>query len=191
MPLSPLQQLIALRLHGRTSWIAPGDPPLREASVAVIVGTDPDAILVIRRAERDGDPWSGHMGLPGGRRDSGDEHLLATAIRETLEEVGIELHPHHLLGTLDDVAPRSRTQLPVFARPFVFGVPGHPRLDPNEEVSLARWVPIGTLTDPDNLRDFTLRIDDAARVFPAYHLEEGTIWGMTERILTSLFDLIR
>lgn len=158
--------------------------------MALVVGSDPDSILIIRRAERTGDPWSGHMGLPGGRRDPADENLLATAIRETREEVGLVLTPHDLLGSLDDVAPRSRSQIPVFARPFVFAVAGQPQPDPNEEVSAARWVPIRELSEPSNLRDFTLEIGGISRTFPAYHLGEGTIWGMTERMLTSLFTII-
>lgn len=190
MSLSPLQQLLALRLHGRTP-VTVSDPEIREAAVALIIGSDPDSILIIRRAERRGDPWSGHMGLPGGRRDPGDEHLLATAIRETREEVGLSLTPNQLLGSLDDVAPRSKSLIPVFARPFVFGVAGQPGPEPNAEVSAARWVTLKELTEPANLRDFTLEIGGESRIFPAYHLEEGTVWGMTERMLTLLLEIIR
>ncbi len=131
------------------------------------------------------------MGLPGGRKDPDDEHLLTTAIRETHEEVGIPLAPASLLGQLDDVAPRSKTQVPVFARPFVFAIDGQPPPAPNDEVSTARWVPLSTFSDPANLRDFTLEIGGVSRTFPGFHLEEGTVWGMTERVLTSLFSIIR
>ena len=190
MSLSPLQQLLALRLHSRTP-VTVSDPGVRQAAVALIVGTDPDSILIIRRAERSGDPWSGHMGLPGGRRDSTDEHLLATAIRETREEVSLTLSSHQLLGSLDDIAPRSKSLIPVFARPFVFGVAGQPVPTPNAEVSATRWVPLTELADPANLRDYELTIGGESRRFPAYHLEEGTVWGMTERMLTSMFDIIK
>lgn len=189
MPLSPLQQLLALRLHGRTP-ITVNDPAFEQASVALILGSDPDSILIIKRAERRGDPWSGHMGLPGGRRSPEDEHLLATAVRETHEEVGLQLGAHQLLGSLDDIAPRTRTLAPVFARPFVFAIAGQPPLIPNAEVSAARWVPLSTLTDPANLRDFTLEIAGTSRTFPAYHLEEGVVWGMTERMLTSFLGIL-
>lgn len=131
------------------------------------------------------------MGLPGGRRDAADEHLLATAIRETREEVSLTLTSHQLLGTLDDIAPRSKSLIPVFARPFVFGVAGQPDAQPNVEVSSARWVPLAELTDPANLRDFELMIGGESRAFPAYHLKEGTVWGMTERMLTTLFEIIK
>ena len=151
MPLSPLQQLLALRLHDRNPETV-RDPSAIEASVALIIGSDPDTVLIIRRAERVGDPWSGHMGLPGGRRSQKDEHLLATAIRETEEEVGLTLTPGNLLGTLNDVAPRSEARSPIFARPHVFGIEGHPPLQPNHEVSLARWVPLQEIIAPERRR---------------------------------------
>lgn len=158
--------------------------------MAVVVGTDPDALLIIQRAERSGDPWSGHMGLPGGRRDKEDEHLLATAIRETQEEVGLALAPSDLLASLDDVAPGSSARPPIFARPYVFGVQGHPPLTPNHEVSRAFWVPVSVIADPDLYRSFSITLSGEAREFPAYHLEGGIVWGMTERLLTSFFSTI-
>ena len=68
------------------------DPSLLWAAVAIILTPQPDSILLIRRADRSGDPWSGHMALPGGRREAGDSDLAGTAIRETVEEVGIRTH---------------------------------------------------------------------------------------------------
>ena len=56
-----------------------------QAAVALLLTPDPDRLLLIRRAEREGDPWSGHLALPGGRRDESDTDLLATALRETFE----------------------------------------------------------------------------------------------------------
>src|ERR671920_2114796 len=79
------------------------DPSLIWAAVAAVLTPAPDSILLIRRADRSGDPWSGHMALPGGRREPGDTDLLATAIRETAEELGIELAHDDLAGHLDDV----------------------------------------------------------------------------------------
>jgi 8-oxo-dGTP pyrophosphatase MutT (NUDIX family) len=187
--LSPLQQLIQRRLASRQPAIVQ-DADATEAAVALVLGDAPDAMLIIRRAEREGDPWSGHMGLPGGRREAGDLDLLATAIRETEEEVGLALHHTQLLGQLDDVAPRTRTRPPIFARPFVFAVTGTPSPNPNREVFGAYWVPLSRLTNPANYRSVTLDIAGVTREFPAYFPGEGTIWGMTERVITSLLKTI-
>lgn len=187
--LSPLQQLLALRLAARHP-ITFRDPDVEEAAIAVVIGSDPDAFLIIQRAERSGDPWSGHMGLPGGRRGPRDEYLLATAIRETAEEVGLMLHPSSLLGCLDDEAPRSRSRPGIFARPYAFAVKGHPPLVPNQEVSGAFWIDLTTFRTVEVFREFTLLISGTSRTFPAYHTKEGVIWGMTERVLTSVLRIV-
>ncbi|MEP7326611.1 MAG: CoA pyrophosphatase, partial [Gemmatimonadota bacterium] len=139
---------------------------------------------------RSGDPWSGHMGLPGGRRAGIDVDLLATAIRETREEVGLVLDPIQLLGQLDDVAPLTRIRPSIFARPFVFAADGNPLLTPNSEVSGAFWLPLTRLQDPATYRDVDLEIAGVRRTVPAYQSEAGTIWGMTERVITSVLEII-
>lgn len=180
-----LRSLLAARLPVRAS-----SEGVTEAAVAVIVGSEPDAILLIRRSEREGDPWSGHMGLPGGRRHAGDPDLLTTAIRETAEEVGIGLRTDDLLGTLDDVAPRT-ARLAILARPFVFAVPGRPPLRTNHEVAQTLWAPIADLTDPSHYGDVTREIAPGiARSFPAYMVGGHIVWGMTERMLTGLLAAV-
>jgi 8-oxo-dGTP pyrophosphatase MutT (NUDIX family) len=187
--LSQVQQELADILRQRSATVVE-DPAVAQASVAIIIGSEPDAVLVIRRAERVGDPWSGHMGFPGGRRDSVDEHLLATAIRETEEEVGLRLLPKSLLGSLDDIGPRSTASPSIFARPYVFAVEGHPATRPNQEVASIHWVPLRALRAPGVLSEYTLEVGSTSRTFPAYQLPEGVIWGMTERMLTSLLGLL-
>jgi 8-oxo-dGTP pyrophosphatase MutT (NUDIX family) len=51
---------------------------------------DPEA-LFIKRASRSGDRWTGHVALPGGKRDPEDDDDLAAAVRETAEEIGLDL----------------------------------------------------------------------------------------------------
>ncbi|HEV8382740.1 MAG TPA: CoA pyrophosphatase, partial [Gemmatimonadales bacterium] len=74
------------------------------AAVAVILHESDDGLeaLFIHRAVRVGDTWSGQIAFPGGRREPSDHDLLATAIRETLEEVGVDLSRAERLGVLDD-----------------------------------------------------------------------------------------
>jgi 8-oxo-dGTP pyrophosphatase MutT (NUDIX family) len=172
--------------------LAEGSPQVEEdsailwAAVAVVLVPDPDVILLIRRAEREGDPWSGHMALPGGRRSLSDEDLLATVIRETREEVGVTLEGDQLIGCLDDVAPRTPVLPPIAIRPFVFVLPDRPTLTHNPEVASSRWVHLDQLLHPETYHSVRLDVRGESRDVPAYHLEDAVVWGMTERILTGL-----
>jgi 8-oxo-dGTP pyrophosphatase MutT (NUDIX family) len=159
--------------------------------VAVVVAPDPDSILLIRRADRTGDPWSGHMALPGGRREPADHDLLATAIRETYEEVGFELTQRQLIGILDDVVPRTPVLPPVAVRPFVFVAHERPPLTPSPEVATAHWVALDDLQRPERHHLVTLQVAGAEREVQAYQLEGGVVWGMTERILSGLLEHLR
>jgi len=162
------------------------DPSLIWAAVAAVLTPEPDSLLLIRRADRTGDPWSGHMGLPGGRREPGDPDLLTTAIRETAEELGIELAPTDLAGHLEDVVPRTPSLPPIGVRPFVFYLAERPPLMPNAEVAEASWVPLHYLLRPDIHHSIRLEVGGQHRMVDAYRLENAIVWGMTERILTDL-----
>jgi len=94
------------------------------AAVSLILRSGPELeVLLIRRAEAEGDPWSGQMALPGGRREPQDDDLLATAVRESWEETGVRLDQEGIvLGKLGPVTPNSTRLPPIFIFPFVFGV---------------------------------------------------------------------
>lgn len=188
--MTPLHARLAAALSGRTARTVE-DPSLARAAVGVLFVPDPDALLLIRRAERAGDPWSGQMGLPGGRSGAGDVDLLQTATRETREEVGIDLAPAELIGALDDVAPRSPHLPPLMVRPFVFFLPRRPVVIPNAEVAAHHWVALEALLHPDAYRPVTIQLGAATREFPAYHVSPVPVWGMTERILAPLVALLR
>src|SRR5215510_10047679 len=98
----------------------------RSAAVAAVLrqGSRGPEVLLIKRAEHERDPWSGHMALPGGRRSPEDVNLIATAFRETEEEIAVPLaRVGHYLGALDEVAPASPTLPPIIIAPFVVAVP--------------------------------------------------------------------
>jgi 8-oxo-dGTP pyrophosphatase MutT (NUDIX family) len=169
---------------------APLDPSTSWAAVSVIVAPDPDAVLLIRRAERQGDPWSGHIGLPGGRLDPADRNLGDTALRETHEEVGWSLRPDQLLGTLPDVWPRTPLPRLIVVRPYVFAVEQRFEFTLSDEVAEAFWVPIETLRDPAIYREAMIELRGERRGFPAFHLGQHVIWGLTERILTPVLAMV-
>ena len=129
------------------------------------------------------------MGLPGGRFQADDEDLLATAIRETREELSLTLNPTSLLGVLDDVSPKTPIPRPVVVRPFIFAIDGRPALQPNDEVALVLWVPLTELRKAGSTG--RLGSESGGRPpLPAYHLGDHVVWGLTERILTPLLDLL-
>ncbi len=167
-------------------------PDARPAAVALLLieGAAGLEALFIKRAVRAGDPWSGQVALPGGRRDNADRDLLATALRETQEEVGVDLARAERLGQLHDLNPRTPTLPSVYVRPFVFALAAAPVLTLSDEVQRAFWIPLARLGDPAVRREVTLTVAGVARVFPAYDLGDDIIWGMTERILTPFIDVI-
>jgi 8-oxo-dGTP pyrophosphatase MutT (NUDIX family) len=184
-------RFVRLRDHlaGRVPRTEDGSSRPR-AAVALILAPEPDSILLIRRAERDGDVWSGHLAFPGGRAAPGDADLMVTAMRETREEVGVPLDPSNLLGQLDDLAPSSPVLPPILVRPFVFFIPKQTNLSPNPEVAAAFWLPLSELSRPGVLRPTEHRRHGTLVRLTGYHLEQGVLWGMTERILTPFLELV-
>jgi 8-oxo-dGTP pyrophosphatase MutT (NUDIX family) len=148
-------------------------------------------LLLIRRAEREGDPWSGHMALPGGRWQPGDANLAVTAARETREEVGIDLWRHgRRLGELDELAPRSARIPGIVVSPFVYHLTGGPEPRPNHEVQAAIWVRVDELLHPDAAIEYLHDLADGGTLaFPAYDARGQVVWGMTHRILAGFLEL--
>ena len=176
---------------------ARSNPPaagVLETSVAVLLSPGPAGfeVLFIRRAVREDDPWSGHIGLPGGRRDPADTGLFETSIRETREEIGVSLTPESFLGALDDLAPSSPSPIPLMIRPFVFGLPERPPTQTSAEVAASYWVPLDSLHAARGCATVSLR-EKSLKVpcFLVPGLPEGlVVWGLTYRILNGLLPLI-
>jgi len=170
------------------------DSVSRRAAVAILLrcgATGEPEMFFIQRAEYEGDPWSGHIAFPGGRAEERDESLIDTAMRETLEETGIELRGvSELIGVLDDLHPRSVRLPAVVVRPFVFlvGEVSTPVL--SSEVAEAFWVPLSVLLDRSVWRDATVRAGNTEISRFAFHHEGYVVWGMTERILSGLLELL-
>ncbi len=166
------------------------------AAVALVLGEGAGGVelLLIQRATRDDDPWSGHMAFPGGRRDPGDPDAAATAVRETCEEVGIDLAANaEPLGQLDELRAIARHRpldlviAPVgvaLRRPVLLAL--NPR-----EVESAVWVPLSFFAAPDARATHRRTLDGIASEFPAFRYERYTIWGLTHRILEGFLEIVR
>jgi 8-oxo-dGTP pyrophosphatase MutT (NUDIX family) len=182
------------RLAQRLTGPAPAAPAAapRRAAVAAVLHDEPDGphVLLMKRVERAGDPWSGHISLPGGGYHAGeDADLLATAIRETHEELGIELTGARLLGNLAPLHPRTSGPAGIEVTPFVF----HTRLalEPvcGPEALAAFWLPLDLAAS--GALDSTFEYPSAAMKFPAWSYEGYVIWGLTWRILADLLAVGR
>jgi 8-oxo-dGTP pyrophosphatase MutT (NUDIX family) len=180
--------------HGPRDVGAGTDPGGRHPRAAVALLLRPAAadleVLLIRRAERAGDPWSGHMAFPGGRADPRDADTITTAARETLEEVGIDVvHGGEWLGALEELHPRAGAP-PISVYPHVFAVPAGTGARPNHEVGQAFWVPLGEIADPRAAAEHLHTAPNGVRArFPAYVVRGHVVWGLTYRMLSEFLAL--
>lgn len=201
--LARLAEALGARPGARV-LVRDGDVTPRRAAVALVLravdlrGGGDDAsgpgeleLLLIKRADYEGDPWSGHVALPGGRHEPDDASLEATAVRETREELALDLaRAGTLLGTLDEIYPRTPVLPPIVVRPYVFATEGDAPLHPSREVAAAFWVPLRCLRDPTCAAEATVLVRGEERRVPSFRHGEHVIWGLTERILRQLFALL-
>ena len=178
---------VARALAARPGAVLSGDGIARRAAVALILRLADDGdveLLMIKRAAYPGDPWSGHIALPGGRHEPGDASLEHTAIRETIEETAIDLTAvGQLLGTLDEVHPRSPRLPPLIIRPFVFVSASDVTIVTSPEVAEAFWVPLPLLAHPSATGEATFTDRGIERTERSFQLGQHVVWGLTERIL--------
>jgi 8-oxo-dGTP pyrophosphatase MutT (NUDIX family) len=168
----------------------PPEDGRRRAAVAVVLHDEPSPrVLLMQRAERDGDPWSGHISLPGGGYQPSDGDLRVTAIRETREELGIDLDGSRLLGSLAPIHPRLTGPNGIEVTPFVFATTA--ALEPvcGPEARAAFWLPIDLAAS--GALDGTYTYPLSQMTFPSWTYEGHVIWGLTHRILQSLLELQR
>ncbi len=164
----------------------------KEAAVALLLneGLQGVELLFIERARRAGDPWSGQMAFPGGRREAQDADVLATAVRETSEEVGIELKAINNIGRLDDlIAPKLSHAHGLIISCHVFQLNHVIDCIPNEEVHDWVWLQLNTVLLPEHFTD-SYQPPDYDGVFPGFSIgsqDPRVIWGLTYRIVCSFF----
>ncbi len=185
---------LAAALHEHPGRPAEREGPERLAAVllALRLGErgDPE-LLMIKRAEAERDPWSGHVACPGGRMEPGDHDLGQTAIRETWEETGVDVgRDGEILGTLDDVAPRTPVLPPIIVRPFVGVVRADIRIVPSPEVAEAFWVPLPALRERASWGTGLVTVRGQQETRPTFQHGGYTVWGLTERVLRQFLERI-
>ena len=169
-------------------------PTTRKAAVAIVMRETEAGpqMLFIKRAEKDGDPWSGHMAFPGGHMETSDPSLQHAAMRETHEEIGLDLTHANYLGALNHqhAQPRGRV-LDMLIAPHAFVIHGDPVFNPNYEVDEVVWTALEPMARNQIHDTETKPIAGTPTIFNGYRLERGHfVWGLTYRMLKTFFTVL-
>ena len=182
---------IQQRLSGVRAVVAEQAGDRKPAAVALILQEHQSGLelFFIERARHPHDPWSGNIGLPGGRMDSSDPDLRYTAERETMEEVGIDLGRAVYLGRLSDVVGAN---LPVRVACFVYGLTEQVQPELSYEVHDAFWYSMRELWEPQRQVAATVHFDGRPLEAPAIqlHPHRPVLWGITYRLVSQFRQIV-
>jgi 8-oxo-dGTP pyrophosphatase MutT (NUDIX family) len=193
--MGPTWEDVRAAVQSREATRVPVDPVAARAAVALVLGDGADGIevLFIRRAEHERDPWSGQMAFPGGRAEPGDASLVATAMRETQEEIGVDLsQAAEYLGALDEVQAVARMRpMNLSIAPFAFRLrePFEPVL--SAEVRSLHWLPLGDLLGTARRSTMDYAHQGVSLSFPCFRVDDLVIWGLTYRMFTGFQERFR
>lgn len=151
-------------------------------------------ILMIKRAECEGDPWSGHMAFPGGRFEiDKDANMAATADRETHEEVGVVLANDLSLyrwRLSEVVTPTHVARVRMAITPFVHFLSSQPEVELNQEVAEVVWIPVSFFLDPKQRTTMSWNYQGAELDLPCYYYQGRKIWGLSLHMLDEICGII-
>ena len=161
-----------------------------DAVVAILLyqdSADELSTLLIHRMERSNDPWSGQIGLPGGRVEKFDGSTQEALEREVREEVGLELgREGEQLGVLSVGHPGRRLEMKV--QPWVYGFQRRPEVTTGPEIQQAFWVSLSQLpslrgTSEVDIRGTRMPVD-------AFLVDGKVVWGFTYRVLNEILAVL-
>jgi 8-oxo-dGTP pyrophosphatase MutT (NUDIX family) len=166
-------------------------PPARPAATLLAIypgeGGELTVPLTVRRADLRA--HAGEVSLPGGAVDPADAGPEATALREAVEEIGLDATAVQVLGQLDEVwIPVSNFEL----RPFVGALAARPRLVPAaDEVAAVVELPLRSLLAPDAVTQEEIEIGGWTLSVAVYRHAGQRIWGATARTLAMFASVLR
>lgn len=167
----------------------------RRAAVAAVLrydGASPQ-VLLMKRVERQTDRWSGHVSFPGGRAEPEDATLVHTAIRETREELGVDLsQTARRIGQLDDTMAVARGKvIPMAIRPYVFVQTEAAEVILGDEAESHFWLPLDQVASGALDDTMTYKLGPVPMQFPCWRWGGYTIWGLTHKMLTGFVKVVR
>jgi len=154
------------------------------AAVAILLREEVNdyETLLVRRAEVLGDPWSGDMAFPGGKRSQNDRTLQDTVMREVQEETGIDLSALTYIGGLPIVFSSLRPGKDVL--PIVYLYDGRPEIRLNTELTSYRWVHL------KELRASRCTAKVKGWEGEVFKLGDDIVWGLTYKMLNKLLEML-
>jgi 8-oxo-dGTP pyrophosphatase MutT (NUDIX family) len=154
------------------------------AAVAILLREEEDdyETLIVRRAVVPGDPWSGDMAFPGGKKAPQDKTLRDTVVREVSEETGIDLDALRYIGALPVLFSSMKPERDVL--PIVYLYEGRPEIRLNSELTAYRWVHLKELR--------ASRTTEKVKGWEGevFKLGDDIVWGLTYRMLDNLLALM-
>ena len=162
------------------------DQALPQAGVLVALTDDPlePEVVLTRRASRLSS-HAGEVAFPGGKRDPEDVSLLATALRETHEEIGLPPEQVRVIGPLGQVISKHG----FLVAPYVGVVPHQAPLTPNDdELESLFKVPLSFLLDARQFQLERLSYEDRVIHMPRYDFQDYVIWGLTAYVLVEMLN---
>ena len=133
------------------------------------------------------DAHKGQISLPGGGRDPEDADLVATALRETHEEIGVDPTHIEILGAIDQIKTISN----FVVTPYIGWLSQYPYTwtFSDDEVAYLLEVPLDHLRDPANFVPDRRQVNGREIIVPSYQWKDDLIWGATGRMVSNFLDV--
>ena len=156
---------------------------LPEAAVLIPIVDRPEPTLLFTRRAGHLNTHSGQVAFPGGKREPQDPDLLATALRESHEEIALPPQRVELLGRLSEVASLHGLRV----TPWVGLIPPDLPLVPDPtELDLIFEVPLALFLEDRRHHTDVIPVDGRPWYVPNYHVDGQVIWGLSAMMLVEL-----
>jgi 8-oxo-dGTP pyrophosphatase MutT (NUDIX family) len=147
-------------------------------------------VFIQRTSTHDQDKHSGQIGFPGGKSESADPDLMYTALRETHEEIGIDLSGVDVLGEL---TPLYITVSKFLVHPFLAYSWKKPEwVRQEDEVEEILEIPLASFLDPTVRQETSIRLTSGIMLnhVPSFQKNGHVIWGATAMIMSEFLDIL-